>query len=302
MSKFTMALVCWMLATVAFGEEARRGFTVRDGQLILIGEFKQLSGIQVESKNGQLSLAQAELPAGAKLPEGVKIESKEPFGNEGAVIKNTPQAIVMGVLGAQNQRDIKGETSTAIRYAGNNPQENLEVSIGDGMIPQPQKISWLPGKVSERMPAHVAKTLQQMVGEWTAESKLGDKKTVVEFSTAWVLEGSALRYQWKSGERDAASSGTGIIGWNAAKHTIVEHEIESSGAESHATHRINQDGNWTSPMQGTWIVDGHILHYQLDRTIKFRNENEWTMKFTNVRVDDQVLADRIRTYRRVKKQ
>lgn len=109
-------------------DASARYVSLTNGHLVLNGSYDGLAGIEVISIGGFLSLDSMEVPGIGEL------SLKTPFDQTASVVENTPNAVVMGILGADRRINIDGETATAISYAG--PVESLAsdltVNVGIG--------------------------------------------------------------------------------------------------------------------------------------------------------------------------
>ena len=129
------------------------------------------------------------------------------------------------------------------------------------------------------MPAHVKATLGKIVGDWTMETEVDGKKRSSDFSIKWTINETVLIFTWSgidavTGEK---ASSTGILGWDAVRKLVVEHEVTSTGATYDGTHHIFEDGTWLSPYRGSGLVDGKAVFSETCRTIEIVSKDEWTV-------------------------
>ena len=123
-------------AAIDFVCDATRGdiapdasFSIVDGRVTLNGFIRELSSIQVQSNSSELSIA-----------SGWTIFSKAPFDLDANLVRNTPDEVSLGVLGADKAIGVEAPVVTAIEYGGDASaiQGDLEVKIWpDGGPPPP---------------------------------------------------------------------------------------------------------------------------------------------------------------------
>ena len=104
--------------------------TVQNGRLTLHGSFEFLAGIEVLSKGGHLSLETS--------PDFQGMQLKKPFNpGDGIVVRNSPDAVVIGVLGAGRRIYVEGEIATSVLYSASEKValSDLTVNIGLGDDP-----------------------------------------------------------------------------------------------------------------------------------------------------------------------
>ena len=121
-----VVLVVGMLSNCGWaqdGNDEQNAFQLINGEIYLVGEFDDLSSIEIVSQQGDLSLG--------TIDTGLK--QAEPFPNGAVVPSNTPNSIAYGVLGAGNSVDIAGETKTAIRYSQSLEVARTDLSINIGL-------------------------------------------------------------------------------------------------------------------------------------------------------------------------
>lgn len=113
------------------GGNESNAFQLIDGEIHLVGDFQDLSGIEIISSDGGLSLGTIDL--------GFK--AVDPFP-EGIVVTDTPNISTIGTLGAQRAIDISGTTKTAILYSESleTAKSDLSILIGADKDTTPQNI------------------------------------------------------------------------------------------------------------------------------------------------------------------
>lgn len=295
MKKFILAIAVALVSSATHGQLAdTSGYKVIDGRIHLMGKFQQLSGIQVISEGKHLSLDSRQVPGVGEIP------LKLPFDNRATVVDNQAGQVVMGVLGADRRIDVAGNTPTSILYAGTDAQADLKVVVGlgdDGLV-ELQRLSGssIP---ANQMPKHIMEALKQMTGQWAVETVVDGVTKVSEVDIEWAIEGSALRIARKGADAQGnmSATGTGIMGWDAARKLVVEYEINADGTTSHATHHVSQDGTWLSPISGIRLLDGKQVFYEEERVIEFKSNDEWTIVAATVSEKSSAVTS---TFRRKK--
>lgn len=128
MSRSSLAIsVLFLLTVAAHGQLAEsnvRGHIV-DGRLVLEGRLKQLAGIEAMSSDGRLSLDAISVGEDTHF-------LTEPFPN-GTVVSNTPNIIVIGVLGEEKRVDLEGLIETSILYDGDIVQARSDLRVDFGV-------------------------------------------------------------------------------------------------------------------------------------------------------------------------
>ena len=100
--------------------------SVVDGRIILNGTFHDVVGIQALSHGGYLSLEESIDAPGISLTS--------PFPTSASVVNNTPNEIVVGVLGAANHINMSGQTPTSLFYSGPESAflQDVTITLGVG--------------------------------------------------------------------------------------------------------------------------------------------------------------------------
>ena len=139
------AMAIASLSSVEYGPIPAVHYQVIDGRIHLIGTFQQLAGIEVVSAGKHLTLDTLRIP---DTDEDIPL--KLPFSLEdGSIVRNTPTAVVLGVLGAGKRIDIEGNTPTSILYAGDNAQAKLDLAIRVGLGDDaPVELQWKRQKLT----------------------------------------------------------------------------------------------------------------------------------------------------------
>ena len=272
-------------------QKVARGFRINNGHIELFGTFEKLSGILAQSSKEHLSVETV------NVPDVGKIERKLPFDATAIIVNNRPSEVVFGVLGQAKRKTIKGSTPTSILYGGTDPKTDLKVLVGLGEN-GPVEIPYLPADgPASSVPPHVSATLARLVGDWTSVTQTQDGRgSSSDVKFEWAIKGMAVRYQWKS--KEDASEGFGLIGWDAVRKVVVEHQMNSNGSVSSATHHISKESKWTSPMRGTRTASGNLIFYELNRTIELISKDSWNMNFRDIFHDGEKQPDISRSYKR----
>jgi hypothetical protein len=153
---------------------------------------------------------------------------------------------------------------------------------------------------AQEMPDHVRASLGKIVGEWQMTMKEGDKKTVAGITIKWANDESVLVFTWQGADFTSGrkTSSTGIIGWDAARQVVIEHEIGADGSTFHGTHHIAKDGTWVSPYRGSIVVDGKPVFFETHRKFKFVSKDEWIITGTSWMLGEEPRNDIVGTFKR----
>lgn len=127
------ALIAAVLGGCSIVHGQGQAITVEDGRVILNGTYRQLAGIEVQSEGGYLTLDTILIPElDLRLPD------KTPFSlSHGTVVQDTPNSIVIGVLGADKRIDIEGRTPTGILYSESAEFARFDLSVSVGLGDDP---------------------------------------------------------------------------------------------------------------------------------------------------------------------
>lgn len=118
--------VCLVSCAVAQGQTEL--VSIEDGVIVLNGTYKNLAGIEARSDGGYLSLNQIQV-----APD-LTLDDKSPFSfNVGTVVSNTPNSVVIGVLGEDRRIDIEGRTPTGILYSESSAVARTDLSVALGL-------------------------------------------------------------------------------------------------------------------------------------------------------------------------
>lgn len=129
MKLFIGAIILASIASIAHGQFSY--VSVEDGAIAIAGSWDNLTAIEAFSEGGFLSLDTVDFPNGGTLPK------TDPFPSNSAVIAvDTPEHIVLGVLGAAQRIEIEGKTRTSIQYDGPKAFDlRVNLGIGDRVVP-----------------------------------------------------------------------------------------------------------------------------------------------------------------------
>lgn len=160
-----------------------------------------------------------------------------------------------------------------------------------------------PFASGQEMPDHVKQSLGKLTGEWTSETTAEGRKSSWVFECHWAPDESAVLYHWSGQDMitGKANSGSGMLGWDAAKQLVVELEIDSDGSTYRSTHHILETGEWRSPTTGSTVVDGKTVHVEMYRHFEFPTDDEWRGKCFNIMVDGKPQADTVTVSKKTKK-
>jgi hypothetical protein len=102
------------------------------------------------------------------------------------------------------------------------------------------------------------------------------KKSSWEITCKWSADNKCVTYYWSGTDilTGKPNSGSGIVGWDAAKQTIIEQEIDADGSTFSATHQILENGEWRSPTKGTSIIDGKPVELASIRVFELKSDKE----------------------------
>ena len=89
-----------------------------------------------------------------------------------------------------------------------------------------------------------------------------------------------------------------MLGWDAARQIVVEHEIGADGSTFHGTHHISKDGSWISPYEGSTVVDGKPVFFESYRKIAFASQDEWSVAGAHWTLGEGAEERRIATFTR----
>ena len=128
---------------------------------------------------------------------------------------------------------------------------------------------------SAEMPEHVRDALTKLVGDWKITTTIGDETIEWELSCNWSPTKDAIVYSWEGPDyvTQEPNTGTGIIGWDAAKQMAVEFETEGNGTVFTATHYISEKGEWTSPTKATGVTKDGTVYVEVQRTLLFEGDD-----------------------------
>ena len=128
---------------------------------------------------------------------------------------------------------------------------------------------------SAEMPKHVRDALTKLEGEWKITTTIGEKTIEWELTCKWSPTKDAMVYSWEGPDyiTQEPNTGTGIIGWDAAKQMAVEFETEGDGTIFTATHYISDKGEWTSPSKATGITEDGPVYVEVQRAFVFEGDD-----------------------------
>jgi hypothetical protein len=154
--------------------------------------------------------------------------------------------------------------------------------------------------LAQGMPDHVRGALGKLVGHWQMVLEDGDKKAVSEIDIKWANDKSVILFTWKGTDFTSGrkTSSTGIIGWDAVRQVVVEHEIGADGSTFHGTHHIAKDGTWVSPHEGSMVVDGKPVFFESHRKIVFVSKDKWIITGTNWTLGEEPSDDGVGEFTR----
>lgn len=161
-------------------------------------------------------------------------------------------------------------------------------------------LSFAPQAVAQVMPDHVHKALGKLVGGWTMETVVGDRKFMSVANFKWsddqtCLIGSAKGKSFVTGE-DITT--TEILGWDEAKKLVVEYAINGDGSGGTGTYMISEDGQWTGPLNGFSIIEGAPVYFEVFRLFNWKSDDEVQVKLTHMVGSAQRSPDMTVTFRR----
>jgi hypothetical protein len=132
------------------------------------------------------------------------------------------------------------------------------------------------------------------------ESEKDGKTLISELDARWTNDESVVVFTWRGTDpvSDRQTSSTGLLGWDAARQIVVEHEIGADGSNFHGTHYISEEGDWISPYEGSTVVDGEPVFFESYRNINFVSGDKWTVTGTHLVSGEATKQHRIATFTR----
>lgn len=128
MRSFVAAMALAFFALPAY---AQNTVSIEDGAIVLHGNFNGLAGIEATSEGGHLSVERL-------YGLGFFLESKSPFSlGDGRVVQNTPNAVILGVLGVDKRIDVEGPAKTSILYSESRDIASFDLSVSVGVGDSP---------------------------------------------------------------------------------------------------------------------------------------------------------------------
>ena len=152
---------------------------------------------------------------------------------------------------------------------------------------------------AQEMPANIKSSLQKLVGTWKMETVVDGKTTHSEVEVKWAPDESVIIFHWSGTDFDTGqqNSGSGMLGWDALRELVVEHEIDKDGATFDSTHHI-EEGKWVSPTRGAIVVDGKGTYIEAHRVFTFKSEDEWKVVGRDRVIGGKPVPDAVSTFRR----
>lgn len=148
-------------------------------------------------------------------------------------------------------------------------------------------------RASAEMPKHVRDALNKLVGQWEVTTTVGEDTNEWELESHWSPTKEAVVYSWKGPDyiTKEPNTGTGFLGWDAAKKLVVEFEIEGNGTVFTSTHYISKDGEWTSPTKATAMTEDGPVYVEVQRTFVFESDDELVIHGRHRIVDGEKQPD-----------
>ena len=131
---------------------------------------------------------------------------------------------------------------------------------------------------AQGMPESVKAELGKLVGKWTMETVVDGETTKSEFEAKWTANKSVIIFHWSGTDFDTGlkNSGSGMLGWDALRQLVVEHELDKDGASFFSTHHI-ENGKWVSLTKGAIVADGKATYIESHREFKIASADKWTV-------------------------
>lgn len=150
---------------------------------------------------------------------------------------------------------------------------------------------------AQEMPESVKAELGKLVGKWTMETVVDGETTKSELEAKWTANESVVIFHWSGIDFDTGlkNSGTGMLGWDALRQLVVEHELDKDGASFFSTHHIAK-GKWVSLTNGAIVADGKATYIESHREFKFASANTWTVVGRDRVVGGKAAPDVVSTF------
>lgn len=136
---------------------------------------------------------------------------------------------------------------------------------------------------AQQAPAHVHKALGRLIGEWSCESTVDGKKVKWDLVCMWSPDKKCVTYSWSGTDilTGQPNTGSGILGWDAAKQLVIEQEIDADGSTFTSTHHILDNSEWRSPTKGVSMTNGKPVHIEANRIFEWKSDSEWHVTGTH---------------------
>lgn len=153
---------------------------------------------------------------------------------------------------------------------------------------------------AEPMPDRLRAKLDQLVGTWKVETKIGDEVVTETVTLKWGTDNNTVAYQ---GVGESFSTGraltfSGVLGWSSVEKKIAEHGFDSKGGTMTASHNIDEE-TWIGSFESSVVSDGEKVIAKSLRAFEWQTADQWSITQTKRTINGQSQEDIRSVFRRI---
>ncbi len=161
-------------------------------------------------------------------------------------------------------------------------------------------VSLAVSSFAEPMPDELRAKLDQLVGTWEIETKIGGEVVTETATLKWGLDNNTVVYPGvgESFSTRRAVTFSGALGWSSVEKKIAEHGFDSKGGTMTASHDI-QGETWIGPFESSVVSDGKNVITKSIRAFEWQTADQWSITQTKRTINGQPQDDIRSVFRRL---